>query len=71
MTEEIFSGFMPMIGQVTITSQTSMIDNEGDLLNAHTFKIEAKDGSEYVFSILNYDLMRLYFLIGKIISDQK
>ena len=69
MSEDFFSGFMPMIHQVHITQEAAMINTEGDLVSAHTIKIETKDGSEHVFSISNHDLMRLCFLITKVVSS--
>lgn len=66
MSEDLFSGFMPMIDQIHVTKETSMINTDGDLVNAHTFKITTKDGSDHVFSISNHDLIRLYFLINKV-----
>jgi len=68
MSEDLFSGFMPMINQVHVTKETAMINTEGDLLSAHTIKIQTKDGSDHVFSISNHDLMRLCFLITKVVS---
>lgn len=64
-----FSGFMPMIGQVHITKETSMINTEGELVTAHTVSIKTRDGLDHVFSISNYDLMRLFFLINKVIQS--
>lgn len=66
--EESFSGFMPMINQVHITKETAMINTEGDLIAAHTINIKTRDGSDHVFSIANSDLMRLCFLITKVIN---
>lgn len=62
-----FSGFMPMISQINLTQETTMLNTEGELVRAHTVNIETRDGSNYVFSIDNYDLMRLCFLIQKVI----
>lgn len=64
-----FSGFMPMIDQIQITKETTMLNTEGELVKAHTFQVKARDGSDYVFSIDNYDLMRLSFLIMKVLSQ--
>lgn len=69
MSEDFFSGFMPMIHQVHITQETPMINTEGELVSAHTIKIQTKDGSDHVFSIHNNDLMRLCFLIHKVINS--
>lgn len=71
MSEETFSGFMPMIDNINITSEMAMINTEGELLKAHTFSIMSRDGKEYVFSINNYDLMKLCFLITKVINNQE
>lgn len=65
---ESFSGFMPMISSVNITSETAMLNTDGGLINAHTIGIITGDGTEYVFSIGNHDLMKLYFLIAKVIN---
>lgn len=67
--EESFSGFMPMIEQINLTKETSMLSTEGDLTHAHTFTIKTRDGNLNVFSIMNTDLMRLFFLINKVISE--
>lgn len=68
-TGDSFSGFMPMIDQIQITKETTMLNTEGELVKAHTFQVKARDGSDYVFSIDNYDLMRLSFLIMKVLSQ--
>lgn len=65
---ESFSGFMPMIGQVHLTKESSMINTEGELVMAHTLTVTTRDGSNHVFSIYNTDLMRLFFLINKVIN---
>jgi hypothetical protein len=67
---EDFSGFMPMIHQINITKETPMINTEGEIVTAHTFKVQTKDGLDHVFSISNYDLMRLSFLIQKVITNE-
>lgn len=64
--KEMFSGFMPMISQITLSSENSMLGTEGQIVKAHEFKITTRDNKDYVFSIENVDLMRLYFLIMKI-----
>jgi hypothetical protein len=63
-----FSGFMPMIDTIKITKEIQMLNTEGELINAHSITIVTKDNSEYVFSISNYDLMRMTFLIPKVIG---
>jgi len=68
-TGDSFSGFMPMIDQIQITKEATMLNTEGELVKAHTFNIKARDGSDYVFSIDNRDLMRLYFLIMKVLTQ--
>ena len=67
--EESFSGFMPMIEQINLTKETSMLSTDGDLTHAHTFTNKTRDGNVNVFSIMNTDLMRLFFLINKVISE--
>lgn len=68
MSEETFSGFMPMIGKINLTEQTPMINTDGDLMSAHAVTIECTNGEKHVFSINSFDLMRLHFLINKVIS---
>jgi hypothetical protein len=68
MSEENFSGFMPMIDKLKITKEIPMLNTDGELINAHTITITTRDKVDYVFSINNYDLMRLSFLIQKVIG---
>ena len=67
MTDDysIFDGFMPMIKNISISSETNSIGSNGDLINIHCIKINTAEGQEFVFSIAPYDLHRLYFLITK------
>ena len=69
MSEETFSGFMPMISQVYITEEMTMINTEGDLVPAHSFTMETRDGQKNVYSINKVDLMKLYFVIAKVINS--
>jgi hypothetical protein len=69
-TEDLFSGFMPMIKQINITKEIAMINTDGDLISGHTITIKTGDGSDHVFSISNADLMRLCFLTMKIIQSE-
>lgn len=64
--KESFSGFMPAIKNINISSEISMMDSNGELINAHAVAIIVSDGTEYIFSINNHDLMRLFFLIAKV-----
>ena len=66
LEEQSFSGFMPMISQIRISRENTMMNTEGEILKAHEFKVTTRDNKDYVFSIENVDLMRLYFLIMKI-----
>ena len=40
--------------------------SEEQIMKAHEFKVTTRDNEDYVFSVENVDLMRLYFLIMKI-----
>jgi len=62
-----YSGYMPMIGQITVSTTTQMLNTEGELMNAHSIILKTRENKEFVFSITTEDLMKLYFLIGKII----
>lgn len=66
--QDSFSGFMPMVNQVHLTKETTMLNTEGDLVSAHTLTLKTRDGSDHVFSITNHDLMRLCFLIMKVVQ---
>ena len=66
---ESFSGFMPMINQINLTKEMTMLSTDGDLTHAHTLSVVTRDGHEQVFSILNTDLMRLFFLINKVLLE--
>ncbi len=68
-TEESFSGFMPMIDQINVSKEITMINTEGELISAHTINLKTRDGSDNVFSISNNDLMRLCFLVMKVIQS--
>ncbi len=70
MEEDSFGGFMPLINQVHIGQESPMINTNGELVSCHVLKIETKEGTEYIFSVSNYDLMRISFLINKIIIEQ-
>jgi len=67
--QDSFSGFMPMINQIHITKEMAMLNTDGDLVSAHTLTLKTGDGSDHVFSINNADLMRLCFLIMKIVQS--
>lgn len=68
-TNDSFSGFMPMINQITITPETTMLSTEGELIKAHTITVTTREGDSYVFSMENYSLMKLFFLIPKVIEN--
>ena len=66
MTEDnSFSGFMPMVSNITIGQVVTMINTEGELVEAHPVAVKVVDGTEYVFSMTTENLMKLYFLIPK------
>lgn len=67
--EEVFSGFMPMVGQIKLSKETTMLGSQGELVKAHGMTVVTKDGSEYVFSIDSSDLMRLFFLTMRVLGD--
>lgn len=67
--DNVFDGFMPMIDGVNITPSISMINTDGDLVKAHSLKIKTRDGVEYIFSIDPNDLMKLFFLIMKVVNQ--
>lgn len=67
--DNMFSGFMPTIDKVFISSETSSISSNGDLVNIHAVKIITMDDTEYIFSITPEVLSKLYFLILKSLSS--
>lgn len=66
----VFNGFMPVIHNIDISEKLAMMNDAGDLVDAHIFSIENSSGTENTFSISDYDLMRLFFLIGKILHNK-
>lgn len=58
---------MPMVSQVHLTESVPMINTGGDLMSAHVLTIESTNGDQHIFSIGSLDLMRLYFLINKVV----
>lgn len=58
---------MPMVKQVTVSNISNMLNTDGFLINAHSFIVTTRENSDFVFSITQEDLMKLYFLIGKVL----
>lgn len=54
-----------MVSNITIGQITTMINTEGELVEAHSIAVKVVDGTEYVFSMTTENLMKLYFLIPK------
>lgn len=54
-----------MVSNITIGQIATMINTEGELVEAHSITVKVVDGTEYVFSITAENLMKLYFLIPK------
>jgi hypothetical protein len=63
-----YSGFMPMIRQITVSNTTAMLNTEGELIHAHSFVVNTRENKDFVFSVTQEDLTKLYFLIGKVLS---
>ena len=63
-----YSGFMPMIRQITVSNSTTMLNTEGELIHAHSFVVNTRENKDFVFSVTQEDLTKLYFLIGKVLS---
>lgn len=54
-----------MVSNITIGQIATMINTEGELVEAHSITVKVVDGAEYVFSMTTENLMKLYFLIPK------
>jgi hypothetical protein len=67
--ESSFDGFMPMIDGFNLTPSITMMNTEGELIKAHSVKITTREGVEFIFSIDTTDLMRLFFLIVKVVNQ--
>ena len=67
--EESFSGYMPMIEQIKLGKEATMLGTQGELVKAHGMTVVTKDGAEYVFSIDSSDIMRLFFLAMRVLGD--
>lgn len=68
MDDNSYSGFMPMIRQITVSNSTAMLNTEGELIHAHSFVVNTRENKDFVFSVTQEDLTKLYFLIGKVLS---
>jgi len=70
MTEErSYSGYMPMIKQVNVSQVMEMINTEGELIHAHSLTVNTRENKDFVFSITQKDLVRLYFLLHKVLGN--
>jgi len=58
---------MPLIKQVTVSALDTMLNTDGNLMNAHAITITTVEGRDFIFSITTEDLMKLHFLIHKIV----
>jgi hypothetical protein len=67
--EKNYSGYMPMIKQINISPIMEMINTEGDLIHAHSIVVDTRENKEFVFSISQQDLVRLYFLLHKVLGN--
>lgn len=65
--DEVFSGFMPLIKSFKVYPLNAMINTDGNLMNAHTIAITTMDNKEFIFSMSTEDLMKLHFLIHKVL----
>jgi hypothetical protein len=63
-----YSGYMPMVNQVNISPSIEMINTDGKLIHAHSFVIQTRENKDFVFSIAERDLVRLYFLLHKVLE---
>jgi len=68
LQDDSFDGFMPSLHNIQISSSTSMITTEGNVMQGHTVKLSLGDGSEVVFSCSEEVLQRIFFLILKTLS---
>jgi len=58
-----------MVKQINVSQIMEMINTEGDLIHAHSIVVDTRENKEFVFSISQKDLVRLYFLLHKVLSD--
>jgi len=64
-----YSGYMPMVKQIDISPTMEMINTEGELIHAHSFTVTTRENKDFVFSISQKDLVRLYFLSHKVLGN--
>lgn len=64
-----YSGYMPMINQINISPIMEMINTEGELIHAHSIIVNTRENKDFVFSISQKDLVRLYFLLHKVLGN--
>jgi hypothetical protein len=67
--EKEFSGYMPKVHKIELSSPHSMITNEGGLIKAHTLKMVVGENEEVFYSLTTEDLQKLYFTILKILTE--
>lgn len=63
-----YSGYMPMVNQINISPSIEMLNTEGQLIHAHSFVVNTREDKDFVFSITERDLVRLYFLLHKVLG---
>lgn len=62
-----FSGFMPIIEDINITGETSLMTTDGSLIAAHIITLKMTNKEEVVCSMSKDKLQSLFFLLGKIL----
>jgi acyl carrier protein len=63
---ESFSGFLPILQDINITEETSLMLTDGELASGHLVRLIMTNEEEVMFSISKDKLQSLFFLLGKI-----
>lgn len=58
---------MPIIEDINITSETSLMTTDGSLIAAHIVTLRMTNKEEIVFSISKDKIQSLFFLLGKML----
>ena len=64
-----YSGYMPMVKQITMSQKIQMLDTDGNIIHGHAFTVKTREEKDFVFSITTEDLMRMYFLVLKALGN--
>lgn len=60
-----FTGFVPMVKNIEISSQTSLMTFDGNFIDGYLVKVTFSNDTETIFSLSVEQLQKLFFVILK------